>query len=62
MLHQIAVTIILFACRLDDEAARDDEFRAGGTRRSASHPDLYVVGQALYRDWTGLRRVSGITD
>lgn len=50
MLHQIAINIILLACRMDDEAARDDEFWGGGTCRSTSHPDLYVVGQALYRD------------
>lgn len=50
MLHQIGINIIFSAYRLDNEAARDDELWGGGTYRSASHPDLYVVGQALYRD------------
>lgn len=50
MLHQIAINIILYAYRLDNEPARDDELWGGGTCRSISHPDLYIVGQALYRD------------
>ncbi|GLD56329.1 uncharacterized protein AKAME5_000868600 [Lates japonicus] len=41
--------------RLDDEPTRDEELWGSqsdlrATPRSASHPDLCVVGQALYRD------------
>lgn len=52
---QIGNKIIPFAYRLENKPARDDDFWGGqtdysATARSASHPELYIVGQALYRD------------
>ncbi|TWW71682.1 hypothetical protein D4764_16G0001790 [Takifugu flavidus] len=41
--------------QLDKEPARDEDLWGGrtdfrATARSVSHPELYVVGHALYRD------------
>ncbi|XP_058470599.1 photoreceptor cilium actin regulator [Solea solea] len=48
----------IYSKGLDNEPTRDDELWGSqsdlrATPRSASHPDLCVVGQALYKDRTG---------
>lgn len=60
-------TFSIHSYRLDDEPTRDDESWGSqsdlrATPRSASHPDLCVVGQAFHRDWKGQWRASGIKD